>query len=381
MFNSKWPTYSNKMIKHVTEILKSGKINQWNGTKVFEFEKEFTKKLKHKYGVSVMNGSIALELALHSINIHPNDEVIVSPRSFIASASCVSVLGATPIFGDVDLESQSLTLDSIKKLTNKNTKAIILVNLGGCPAYETIDIFNFCKTNNIYLIQDNAQCFGKINNTYVSHWSDISCFSFCTDKIISTGGEGGFVVTDNQSIFTKLLSFKDHGKNPSKMFSDIDTRTKLSPSSHLFNFVHDSIGNNYRMTEIQASLGLDSLKCLDNWISIRRRNADILYSYLTFCLSIRLIVPPPNIYHSYYKFYCFVKNPAIRNNLLEKINNEGIPCFQGTGDITRESAYNLNITLPNNKLLFESSLVFNVDPSYSENTMNIIGKKLRTIIN
>lgn len=379
MYKSKWPLFTENMINNISNILRSGKVNQWTGSKVFEFEKKFSEYFNVKHSVAVFNGSVALELCLKTLGISVNDEVIVTPRSFIASASSVNLCGGTPIFVDVDVNSQNITLNSIRKGFTSKTKAVILVHLAGCPC-DVEEIVEWCHSNNIYVIEDCAQAHGaKYNGKYVGTFGDINAWSFCQDKIITTGGEGGMITTNNTNLFLKAWSYKDHGKNYEKMFNQIQ-------NPGIFRWVHDSIGTNWRMTEMQASIGIDALDDLKKWVEIRRNNAFILNEILSDIPLIRL--PQYNIkcYHSYYKYYCFIKPELLkdgttRNDIIKEINNINIPCFQGTcGEIYKENAYNLDLEMPITKQLSNTSLMFLIDPSYSETIIYEIGDKIKKIL-
>ncbi len=377
MYKSKWPVFSEEMITNVSNVLQSGKVNQWTGSKVFEFEKAFSEYFGVKHSVAVFNGSVAIELCLKAIGIEPGDEVIVTARSFIASASSVNIVGAIPVFVDVDINSQNMTLQNIKNAYTSRTKAIIAVHLAGWPC-EIEEIIEWCHSKNLFVIEDCAQAHGaKYKNKYVGTWGDINAWSFCQDKIISTGGEGGMITTNNTELFKKAWSYKDHGKNYDKIFSNPENSQQGT-----FRWLHDTIGTNWRMTEMQASIGIDSLKKLNEWIEIRRKNAHIFNTVFSTNEGIRLTIPDDRFYHSYYKYYFFVNSSKLKKNItrdliLKEIISIGIPCFQGTcGEIYREKAYGMNISLDITKELTETSLMVLVDPSYTEHMIKKLQKKL-----
>ena len=254
--------YSHRSIKKVSRILSEGKVNYWNGLECKKFEKEFSRYLGIKYSIAVCNGSVALEIALKALNLKNTDSVIVTPRSFIISASCVLNLGLKPIFADVDANG-NLSIKGIKKAYNKNVKAIILVHLNGLSC-DLDPILKFVKKNKIFLIEDCSQAHGAVyKNKKVGSFGHISTWSFCQDKIISTGGEGGMISTNNKKLWKKCWSFKDHGKNYNSVFYK---KHKIG-----FKWLHDDLGSNYRMTEMQAALGREQLKLLD--ITIKKRNS------------------------------------------------------------------------------------------------------------
>ncbi len=378
MYKSKWPTFSDEMINNVTNVLKSGKVNQWTGTKVFDFEKKFSKYFDVKHSIAVFNGSVAIALCLKTLGLGIGDDVIVTARTFIASASEINICGCTPIFADCDYNSQNVTLNTIKSVVTKKTRAVILVHLAGWPC-EMEEIVDWCHSNNIFVIEDCAQSHGaKYNNKYLGTFGDINAWSFCQDKIITTGGEGGMITTNNTDYYLKARSFKDHGKNYEKM---------LVPSPPgLFKWVHDTIGTNLRMTEMQASIGIDALDSLDSWVSARRLNAEIFNSTFNNLPLVRLTLPDEKIYHAYYKYYFFIRpeylaSEITRNDLIVKINEMGIPCFQGTcGEVYKEKAYDLDLNLPITKELSETSIMLLVDPTFEANVIKIIADKIRTVL-
>ena len=251
------PFYSKKSIQKIGPMLKSGKVNYWSGNEGKKFEKEFSNYLGNKYSLALSNGSVALEIALQALKLKKKDQVIVSPRSFIISASCTINLGIKPIFADVD-SNGNLNIEGIKNVYNKNIKVIILVHLNGLSC-DLDPIVKFAKKNKIFLIEDCSQAHGAIyKGKKVGTFGDISTWSFCQDKIISTGGEGGLISTNNKRLWLKCWSLKDHGKNYNSVFFK---KHKIG-----FRWLHDNYGSNYRMTEMQAILGRAQLKILDRQI-------------------------------------------------------------------------------------------------------------------
>lgn len=380
MFKSRWPFFDDIMIENVTNVLKSGRVNQWTGSRVFEFERVFSEYFSVKHSVAVFNGSVALELCLKVIDLQADDEVIVTPRTFIASVSSITICNGIPIFADVDENSQNITLANIQKAATAKTKAVILVHLAGWPC-DVEEIVEWCHSKNIYVIEDCAQAHGaKYNGKYVGTFGDINAWSFCQDKIMTTGGEGGMVTTNNTNLFRKAWSYKDHGKDYDKMFN-----SPANPPG-CFRWLHDSIGSNFRMTEMQASIGIDALKHLSEWIDIRRNNAKILNDILKDLPMIRLTIPEDKYYHSYYKYYFFVNQDAKFSRLeaIKKLTDAGIPCFQGTcGEVYREKAYNLDLDMPVTRGLSATSIMLLVDPSYTPEMMyemaNIIRQTLLSL--
>jgi dTDP-4-amino-4,6-dideoxygalactose transaminase len=380
-----WPQIDNNIIDRVSEVLKSGKLNQWNNNLVKDFENKFSEKMDCKYGVAVFNGTVALELCLKSLELNEGDEVIVTSRTFIASAMSCVINRLRPVFVDVDLESQNISLDTIKEKINNKTKAIILVHLAGWPC-DLEEICKFAKDNNIFVIEDCAQAHGsKYNNKSVGSYGDISAWSFCQDKIMTTGGEGGMVTTNNSLLFKKAWSIKDHGKN----YDLVHDKT------HEFGFrwLHTDIGTNYRMMPIQAVIGLEQLLLLDNWINHRRSIANIYNESLKNIDGVRITIPGDNIYHSYYKYYFFIdpkKFKLSRNDIIQTICNNNIPSFVGScGEVYLEESmidYKPNERLSNCIKLFETSIMLLCDPTISldeatNNIFTIIGILSENLIN
>lgn len=368
---STWPSYSEFEINQISKILKSGKVNYWTGDQCKLFENEFSSYIGNKFSVAVFNGSVALELALRSFKLKKNDEVIVTSRSFIASASCVTNVGAKPIFADVCMSSGNIDINSIKQLINSKTKAIICVHLNGW-ACELDELIKIKKKHNLFLIEDCSQAHGaKYKDRHVGTFGDIAIWSFCQDKIISTGGEGGIISTNSKKLYNIIWSAKDHGKKQNKLFS----------KDYKFKYVHDYCGSNYRMCEYQAVIGRSQLKKLENWVKIRNRNSSIYYKLARKFKCLRTLEIPEHIYHSHYKVYIYIDKKFLKKNwnrdrILKKINQIGIPCFTGAcPEIYKEKIFkDLNLAPKKNnnnaKKLGETSLQFLVDPTISITKIN-----------
>jgi len=360
-----WPFMTDKMCNEVNNVLKSCKLNQWNNNKVGEFEKKFSKYIGCNYAVAVFNGTVALELCIKTLGLKSGDEIIVTSRTFIASASCCAWYGIKPVFVDVDINSQNITLEYIKTAITEKTKAIILVHLAGWPC-ELESIVHFCREKGIYVIEDCAQAHGaKYNNKSVGTWGDINAWSFCQDKIITTGGEGGMVTTNCPHLFKKAWSLKDHGKDYDTVFN----------KKHLpgFRWLHKNIGTNWRMMPIQAVIGIEALNLLDDWVKHRRMIANIYNENLKDISGVRLTLPPENIYHSYYKYYFFIKPGYFsisRDEIIEKINVKNIFCQVGScSEIYKEIAlqhYKPKKQLINTKKLFGTALLLKCDPTITK---------------
>jgi dTDP-4-amino-4,6-dideoxygalactose transaminase len=379
--NSNWPCFEEDEINAVGNVLKSGKVNYWTGKECKAFEKEFAAYSETKYAISLANGTLALELALLACGIGAGDEVITTCRTFLASASSIVKVGAIPVIADVDLNTQNISLDTIKPMISKKTKAIICVHLAGYPC-DMDEIMNFTTQKQLYVIEDCAQAHGAIyKEKKVGSIGHIGCFSFCQDKIMTTGGEGGMVVTNEEILWRKMWAYKDHGK-------DFDTVFK---KKHLagFRWLHQSFGSNYRMTEMQAAIGRLQLSKLEKWNSVRTINSEILKAVLSRLSFIT--IPKYEIYcrHAYYKFYVFFNSDKApknitRDSLIEMFVQHGLFCMQGSCfNITYEDAFKqfpdeYKKELTNANLLGQSSIMFLVDHtiSYSEIELNKIIKSL-----
>jgi len=222
---SPWPSFTQEEADTISKVLLSNKVNYWTGNEGKKFEKEFAAFVNVKYAVAVANGSVALELALRALDIGKNDEVIVTSRTFLASVSSIVMVGATPIFADVDINSQNITAESIHKVISKKTKAIICVHLAGWPC-EMDPIITLAEDNGLYVIEDCAQAHGaSYKGKSVGSIGHVGCWSFCQDKIMSTAGEGGMVTTNDESLWLKMWSYKDHGKSWKEISHIKNTKT------------------------------------------------------------------------------------------------------------------------------------------------------------
>lgn len=381
-FYPHWPQFQASDISAVGKVLESGKINYWTGEECRLFEKEYAKYVGTTYAIALMNGTVSLEGALYALNIGQNDEVITTSRTFIASASAIVLRGATPVFADIDENSQNITAETIARVLTTKTKAIIVVHLAGWPC-DMDPILELANKYNLYVIEDCAQAHGaKYKGKQVGSMGTIGSFSFCQDKIISTGGEGGMITTNNRQIWEKIWSFKDHGKSYDAVYH------REHPIG--FRFVHESFGTNWRMTEIQAVLGRAQLKILPESLAIRKRNANILTQILSDLPLLKLPIPPKEIEHAFYKYYVFIrpeylKSTYNRDKILQEILNLGVPAFTGScSEIYQEKAFTQSNfkqenSLPVAKMLGDTSLMFLVHPTLSENHMCDMGNKIKNI--
>ena len=285
-----WPCFDQEILDRVSGILRSGKVNYWTGEEGRQFEQEFAASVERKHGIALANGTLALELALRTLGIGPGDDVVVSCRTFVASASCAAMCGARPVFADVDPDSQNTTAETIRAALTPNTKAIIAVHLAGWPC-EMDEIMQLALERNLVGIEDCAQCHGaRYRGRPAGAIGHLAAFSFCQDKIMTTGGEGGLLVLDDDELYERAWSFKDHGKS-----YDAVHRRSHPPG---FRWLHETIGTNWRMTEMQAAIGRVMLGRLPGWVQRRREYAQVLNEQFADLGALRLTIPPDHIYYS-----------------------------------------------------------------------------------
>ncbi len=382
-----WPQFDDEMIDAVTAVLRSGKVNYWTGKEVRRFEKDFAEFVGGNFGVAVSNGTVAVELALHAVGIEAGDEIIVPPRTFIATASAVAMLGARPIFADVDPVSGNITAETIAAVITPQTRAIIAVHTAGWPCGMD-PIIKLARERGLRVIEDCAQAHGaKYKGQHVGTIGDVGAFSFCQDKIISTGGEGGMVVTDCPDIWERAWSFKDHGKG-------WDTIQNCSQQRTVFKWLHETIGTNWRMTEMQAAIGRYALQRLPVWVKARQAHATLLDEELANVPGIEVLSPPADSEHSYYKHYVNVSAEMLsdkwsRDEIVRCIQKEGIPCGSGLCcEIYLEKAmqsagFAPAERLPNAQQLGERCMMFMVHPTLSrediEDTVAAVAKVMRVV--
>lgn len=358
-----WPRFEQDEIGAVVRVLESGRVNYWTGNECREFEQEFADYHGVKHGIALANGTLALELALRVLGIGGGDEVIVTPRSFFASASCIALAGATPVFADVDHDSQNITPQTIRDVVTEKTKAIIAVHLAGWPC-DMPEIMSLANDLGLYVIEDCAQAHGaEIGGQRVGSFGHVSAFSFCQDKIMTTAGEGGMLLTNDRELWSEAWSFKDHGKSWDKIYA------KDHPAG--FRWLHDSFGTNWRMTEIQGAIGRLQLRKLDSWIDLRTRNANHLTNELDGTPGLRVPRPGQGIRHANYKFYAFIEPDALREDwnrdrILGRFATAGIPALSGScPEIYREAAFagTAQSRLPVARQLGEQSMMLPIDPT------------------
>jgi len=386
-----WPSYSEEELVAVNNILSSGEVNYWTGTESRKFEKEFAEWSGVNFSIALANGTLALEVALRALNIGPGDEVIVTPRSFIASISCVVNVGATPIFADVDLDSGNITAETILKVLTPKTKGIICVHFAGWPC-DMDPIMALASLHNIKVIEDCAQAHGATyKDRSVGSIGHIGAWSFCQDKIMTTGGEGGMVTTNDETLWRKMWAYKDHGKSYEAIYE------KEHPPG--FKWVHESFGSNFRMIEIQAAIGRIQLKRISEWSA--KRN-EITLSLLKAFEPFKAIRIPhfkcnreclrdcsslSQCKHAQYKCYVYVDNANLkegwsRDRIVHEIEIRGVPCFQGgCSEVYLEKAFEGTGFIPKNhlpiaKMLGDTSLMFLVHPTLTQENI----KKAKEVI-
>jgi len=362
---STWPLFTIEEVDAVKDVLLSNKVNYWTGSECCKFEKEFSEFSDSKYAVALGNGTLALDVAFKALNITDGDEVIVTSRTFIASISSIVNAGAVPVFADVDLSSQNITPETIRSVITDKTKAIVCVHLAGWPC-DMDEILAIANEHDLYVIEDCAQAHGaKYKGNPVGSIGYIGCWSFCQDKIMTTGGEGGMVTTNDESLWRKMWAYKDHGKSYEAVYE------REHPEG--FRWLHESFGTNWRMTEMQAAIGRIQLKRMSNWHEKRLNNANSIWSAAKKCKGLRVPAIPDYIEHAAYKCYIFVKGDVeLRDKMMMEINEKGVPCYSGScSEVYLEKAFDNTGFRPKERLpvareLGEISLMFLVHPTLTK---------------
>ncbi|ASP17316.1 DegT/DnrJ/EryC1/StrS aminotransferase family protein [Neisseria sp. oral taxon 020 str. F0370] len=366
---SPWPSFTQEEANAVSRVLLSNKVNYWTGSECREFEKEFAAFAGTQYAVALANGTLALDVALKAVGIGAGDDVIVTPRTFLASASCIVTAGANPVFADVDLNSQNITAETIQTALTANTKAVIVVHLAGMPA-EMDAIMALAEKHNLWVIEDCAQAHGaRYKGKSVGSIGHVGAWSFCQDKIMTTGGEGGMVTTNSKELWEKMWSYKDHGKSYDAVYH--------RPHPPGFRWLHESFGTNWRMMEMQAVIGRIQLRRMADWTARRRENAAKLAETLAQFDCIRLVEIPDYIEHAQYKFYAFVRPEKLkqgwtRDRIVNELNERKVPCYQGScSEVYLEKAFDGTPWRPKGRLknaveLGGTSLMFLVHPTLTD---------------
>ena len=380
---SPWPFFDEELIDASSRILRSNKVNYWTGEEGKLFEQEYAAAIGSNFAIALTNGTVALELALYGLGIGAGDEVIVPSRTFIASASCAVMRGATPIVADVDRDSQTLTADTIQAVMTSRTKAIVAVHLAGWPC-DLDPIMELAQKHGIKVIEDCAQSHHALyKGRHVGSIGDCGAFSFCQDKIMTTGGEGGLMVTNDRDLWDKCWSLKDHGKSQQAI--------KRPHEPHLFRWLHQSFGTNWRLTEMQSAMGRIMLRRLPEWIAARQKNAAILTASLESIPSLRIPLAPKHISHSYYKYYAFVRPECLRrgwsrDRIVQNLQAEGLPCGPGScSEIYLEKAFDGPGLRPEQRLpvareLGETSLMFMVHPTLTAKEIEATAQAIKKVM-
>lgn len=380
---SPWPSYSAEEVSAVAEVLASNRVNYWTGDKCREFEKRFAEWTGTSHAVALANGTVALDVALKALEIGEGDEVITTSRTFLASASTIVTAGAVPVFADVDPGSQNITADTIKAVLTPATKAIICVHLAGMPC-DMDPIMALASERGLKVIEDCAQAHGaRYRGRSVGSIGHVGAWSFCQDKIMTTGGEGGMVTTNDPALWSFMWSYKDHGKSWEGVYE-----RQHPPGPRL---VHDSFGTNWRMIEMQAVIGLIQLDRMLSWTKRRSEIASALSQACARHDILRVPSVPADVTHAWYRFYAFVQLDQLasgwsRDRIIEEINAMRVPCFHGSAsEIYLEKAFDNTGWRPEKRLpvarsLGESSLTFLVHPTLTDSevltTCEVIDKVL-----
>jgi dTDP-4-amino-4,6-dideoxygalactose transaminase len=395
-----WPSFTQEEADAVSTALLSNRVNYWTGDECRAFEREFAAWSESEYAIAVANGTVALDLALRGLAIgsanggSAEDEVIVTPRTFIASISCVANAGAKPVFADIDRDSGNISAETIVAVLTPRTKAIIAVHLAGWPC-DMDPIMALAAARNLKVIEDCAQAHGaRYKGRSVGSIGHVSAWSFCQDKIMSTGGEGGMVTCNDRDLWSRMWSFKDHGKSWDAVYE------RAHPPG--FRWLHESMGTNWRMLEMQAVIGRIQLRRMAEWTRTRTTNATTLYNALEPFSGengiIRLQGPLGNdenwqeeTVHAFYKYYAYVQPEGLssgwsRDRIVTEINKQGIPCFQGScSEVYLEKAFDgtgwrPNAPLPVAQELGETSLMFLVHPTLSSDDMARVSNSIHNVL-
>ncbi|MBU0922390.1 MAG: DegT/DnrJ/EryC1/StrS aminotransferase family protein [Pseudomonadota bacterium] len=363
---SPWPSFSEEEADAVRDVVLSNKVNYWTGQECREFEKEFAAWAGTEHAIALANGTVALDVALQALGIGAGDEVVVTPRTFLASVSSIVNRGAVPVFADVDRDSQNITADTVRAALTPRTRALICVHLAGWPC-DMDPIMELASEHDLKVIEDCAQAHGaRYKGRSVGSIGHIGAWSFCQDKIMTTGGEGGMVTTNDRELWSKMWSFKDHGKSWEAVYE-----REHAPG---FRWLHESFGTNWRMMEMQAVIGRIQLRRMPDWHATRLANCERIWAVANALEGLRIPEVPQGITHAGYKCYVFVEPAELaegwsRDRILDEISARGVPCFSGScSEVYLEKAFDGTGWRPVERLpiareLGETSLMFLVHPT------------------
>lgn len=387
---SPWPSFTLEEANVVRDVLLSGKVNYWTGREAREFESEFADFVDTRYAIALANGTVAIDLALNALGIGAGDEVIVTSRTFLASVSSIVNAGAVPVFADVNVESQNITAETIAAVITARTRAIVCVHLAGWPC-DMDAIMTLAQRYGCYVIEDCAQAHGaRYKGRAVGSIGHVGCWSFCQDKIMTTGGEGGMVTTNDRALWSKMWSFKDHGKSWEAVYE-----REHAPG---FRWLHDVFGTNWRITEMQAAIGRIQLRRMPAWTCQRLSNAQRIWRAASLCAGLRVpqfrcsgcsgaCADNTGCVHAAYKCYVFVDgSEADRDAIMGRINEAGVPCFSGScSEVYLERAFDRTgwrpkERLPNAKLLGETSLMFLCHPTLTKSEIDKTCTVLQSVL-
>ncbi|MFN4262990.1 MAG: DegT/DnrJ/EryC1/StrS family aminotransferase [Thioalkalivibrionaceae bacterium] len=383
MVRSAWPQHEEDELQAVQAVLKAGRVNYWNGSEGREFEREFAAFHGLANGIAVANGTLALELALLALGVGEGDDVVVTPRTFLASASAIVMRGARPVFAEVDRDSGNITPETVRAVLTPRTRAVIAVHLAGWPC-DMRGLRALADERGVFLIEDCAQAHGAtLDGQLVGSFGDAAAFSFCTDKIMSTGGEGGLLLVRDEAVWRRAWSFKDHGKDWDAVY-----HRDHAPG---FRWLHESFGTNWRLTEMQSAIGRAQLRKLPRWLAQRRANAQVLLKRLSGLEGLRVPMPPGNIEHAFYKFYAYVEPEALaegwdRDAVVAAIQAKGVPCLHGgCSEVYREKAFDATDFRPASRLpvarkLGDTSVMLLVDHTLSESDMRAVAQAVEQVM-
>jgi dTDP-4-amino-4,6-dideoxygalactose transaminase len=381
---SSWPSFTQEEADAVQRVLLSNRVNYWTGSECREFEAEFAAFAGTRYSVALANGTVALDAALLALGIGVGDEVVVTSRTFLASASSIVSVGATPVFADVDRDSQNITAEMVAQVLSPRTRAIVCVHLAGWPC-DMDPIMALAREHDLFVIEDCAQAHGaRYKGRSVGSIGHVGAWSFCQDKIMTTGGEGGMVTCNDEALWRAMWSYKDHGKSYAAVYE------REHPPG--FRWLHESFGTNGRMTEMQAAIGRIQLRRMKDWTASRTVNAMAIREALMPFAGENGVVRVPELrcsdcpalgcdsctcVHAYYKFYAFVRPENLtdswsRDRIVEEINARGVPCYTGScSEVYLEKAFDNTGFRPKERLpvakeLGETSLMFLVHPTLTD---------------